>query len=152
MNMDNIILFAKNVKELETLIQAVRIYDQDIEMEYGIEKCAMLIMKSGKWQLTEGIELSNQGKIRTLREKETYKYLEISEADAIKHAEMKEKIKKKNPSSERENYSKPNYVVEILSYIYIHTHTYTYQQDCYINAEGFFLYDQFSFCISYLSV
>ena len=28
----------------------------------GIEKCAMLIMKSGKRQMTEGIELLNQEK------------------------------------------------------------------------------------------
>ena len=33
-------------------------------------------------------------KIRTLREKETYKYLEILEADTIKQVEIKEKIKK----------------------------------------------------------
>ena len=38
----------KNEKELETLIQAVRIYSQDLRMECCIEKCAMLIMKSGK--------------------------------------------------------------------------------------------------------
>ena len=48
MYMDDIKLFAKNEKELETLIQAVRIYSQDIGMELGIEKCAMLEMKSGK--------------------------------------------------------------------------------------------------------
>ena len=41
-------LFAKNEKELETLIHAVRIYSQDIGKEFGIEKCAMLVMKSGK--------------------------------------------------------------------------------------------------------
>ncbi len=85
-------LFAKNEKELETLIQAVRIYSDDIEMEFNIEKQAMLIMKSGKQQMTEGIELPNQEKIRTLGEKETYKYLGILEADIIKHAEMKEKM------------------------------------------------------------
>ena len=48
MCMDGIKLFAKNEKELETLIHADRIYNQDIGMEFGIEKCAMLIMKSGK--------------------------------------------------------------------------------------------------------
>ena len=35
--MDDIKLFAKNKKELETLIQAVKIYCPDIVMEYGIE-------------------------------------------------------------------------------------------------------------------
>ena len=42
---DDIKLFAKTKKELETLIQAVRIYSQDIGMGFGIEKCTMLIMK-----------------------------------------------------------------------------------------------------------
>ena len=51
-------------------------------------------MKSGKWHLTEGMELPNQDKIRTLAENETYKYLGILEADTIKQVEMKDKIQK----------------------------------------------------------
>ena len=47
MYMDDIKLFAKNKKLLETLIHAVRIYSQDLGIEFGIEKCAMLLMKSG---------------------------------------------------------------------------------------------------------
>ena len=92
--MDDIKLFAKNEKELQTLIHAVRIYSQDIWMEFGIEKCAMLVMKSGKRRLTDGMELPNQDKIRTQGEKETYKYLGILEADTIKQVEMKDKIQK----------------------------------------------------------
>ena len=34
-------------------------------MEFGIEKCAILIMKGGKRQMTIGIELPYEGKIRT---------------------------------------------------------------------------------------
>ena len=56
MYMDDIKLFAKNEKELETLIHAVRIYSPDIGMEFCIEKCAMLLMKSGKRYLTDGLE------------------------------------------------------------------------------------------------
>ena len=41
MYMDDIKLFAKNEKELVTLILVVKIYSQDIGMEFGIEKCAM---------------------------------------------------------------------------------------------------------------
>ena len=84
-------LFAKNEKELETLIHTVWIYSEAIGMEFGIEKCAILVMKSGKRILTDGKELPNQNKIRTLQEKETYKYLGILEADAIKQVEMKRK-------------------------------------------------------------
>ena len=92
--MDDIKLSAKNEKELETLIHTVRIYSREIGMEFGIEKCAMLVMKSGKRQLTDGMELPNKDKIKTLAENETYKYLDILEADTIKQAEIKEKIQK----------------------------------------------------------
>ena len=51
-------------------------------------------MKRGKRHLTDGMELPNQDKIRTLGEKETYKYLGILEANIIKQVEMKEKNKK----------------------------------------------------------
>ena len=44
MYMDDIKLFAKKEKELETLTNVVRIYSQDIGMEFGIEKCAMLVI------------------------------------------------------------------------------------------------------------
>ena len=36
--MNFIKLFAKNEKELETIIEAIRIYNEDITMEFGIEK------------------------------------------------------------------------------------------------------------------
>ena len=71
-----------------------RINSQDIGMEFGIEKCALLVMKSGRRYLTDGIELPNRDKIRTLTENETYKYLGILEADTIKQVEMKNKIQK----------------------------------------------------------
>ena len=87
--MDDIKLLAKNEKEY-----TVRIYSQDIGMEFGIEKYATLVMKSSKRHITDGMELPNQDKIRTLGEKETYSYLGILEADTIKQVEMKEKIKK----------------------------------------------------------
>ena len=71
--MDDSKLFAKTEKELGTLMRAVRIFNQDIEMEFGIEKCAMQVTKSCKQPLTDGMELPNQEKIRTPWEKETYK-------------------------------------------------------------------------------
>ena len=51
-------------------------------------------MKSGKRHLTDGTELPNQDNIRTLSENETYKYLDILEADTIKQEKMKDRIKK----------------------------------------------------------
>ena len=68
----------------------MRIYSEYRGIEFGVEKCALLIMKSSKRQMIRGME-PNQEKIRTLGGKETCKYLNILEANTIKHAEMKEK-------------------------------------------------------------
>ena len=43
-------------------------------MKFSIEKWAILIMKIVKREKKEGIELPNQESIRTLGEKENYKY------------------------------------------------------------------------------
>ena len=71
MYIDGIKLFVKNEKELETLIQTIRIYCQFIGMDFWHRKGAMLTMKSGKRQMMEGIELPNQEKFRTLGRNET---------------------------------------------------------------------------------
>ena len=85
-------------------------------MEFGIERYAMLIMKRRKGEMREGIELPDQERVRTLREKENYKNLGKLEADNMKLVKMKEKKKKKkkNGVDERENFSKLQ-TAEILS-------------------------------------
>ena len=40
-------------------------------MEFGIEECSMLLMKRGKREMTEGIELLNQERIGMFGEKQT---------------------------------------------------------------------------------
>ena len=114
MYIDDIKLFTKNEKKLETQIYAVRIYSQIIWMEFGIETISMLVMKCGKRPLTIGRELPNHENIRTLGEKETYKYLGILEADTIKKWWWKKKIRK-NISGELESYLRQDYLAKTLS-------------------------------------
>ncbi len=57
-------------------------------MEFAIEKCATLVMKSCKRHVTDRMELPNQDKFRKLEEKETYKYVSILEAGTIKQVKM----------------------------------------------------------------
>ena len=54
----------------------------------------MLVMKSGKRHMTDGMELPNHDRIMTLEENETYKYLGVLEADTIKQVQMKDMIQK----------------------------------------------------------
>ena len=51
-------LFEKNVIEVKTLTQEVRIQAQNIWMELVIETFAKI--RSGKREITEGVELPNQ--------------------------------------------------------------------------------------------
>ena len=48
-------------------------------------------MRSGKRQIMERIELPLEERIRTVREKEHYKYFEILEPDINNYTEIKEK-------------------------------------------------------------
>ena len=58
-------------------------------MEFGIEKCAMLVMEKGKIVKSVGIELPDVKVIKSLQEGESYKYLGILEADKFLEEKMK---------------------------------------------------------------
>ena len=79
---------------METLIQTIGIYRQDVGIEFSYEKSAMFEIKSRKIKIMERIKLPNQESIRTLAEKKNYKYLGILEAGTIKLAEMRDKRRK----------------------------------------------------------
>ena len=74
----------------------------------------MLVMKSGKRHMTDGMELPNHDKIRTLEENETYNYLGILEADTIKKWKWKARPEN-NITGERENYLRQNSPAETSS-------------------------------------
>ena len=78
-------------------------------------KMCMLIMKCEKKREITEMELTNQERIRTLKEKENNNYLGVLEADIIKQAEMKEKKKETSTLNEQENISKPSSATEISS-------------------------------------
>ena len=68
---------------MDSLVQTVRVFCKDIEMELGIEKCAMLVMEKGKIAKSVGIELPDGEVIKSLQEGGSYKYLGILEADKL---------------------------------------------------------------------
>ena len=42
--MDNLKFYSRNEKELDSLVQTIRVFSKDIGMEFGIEKCAILLV------------------------------------------------------------------------------------------------------------
>ena len=61
-------MYSKSEKALDSLIQTVRIFSTDIGMQFGIDKCAMLVMKKGKIVKSDGIQLPNDKVIKSLEE------------------------------------------------------------------------------------
>ena len=50
-------------------VQTVRIFSSDIEIQFGISKCAIVVVQS------EGIKLLNGETIKSLEDEKGYKYL-----------------------------------------------------------------------------
>ena len=92
--MDDLKLYSRSEKELGSLVQTVCVFSKDIGMEFGIEKCAMLVGEKGKIVRSVGIELPDGKVIKSLQEGENYKYLGILEADQFLEEKMKLNVSK----------------------------------------------------------
>ena len=88
--MDDLKLYGKSEEQIDSLVRTVHILSTDIGMEFGIRKCAIIILKRGKIVRRQCIELPNGETMKEV-EQEGYTYLGIVELDKIKENEMKEK-------------------------------------------------------------
>ena len=87
--MDDLKLHSRSEKGLDSLLQTVRVFSKDIGMEFGIKKCAMLVMEKRKIVKSVDIELPDGKVIELLQEGESYKYLRI----LVAHKFLEGKIK-----------------------------------------------------------
>ena len=78
--MDDLKLYSNSEKERDPLIQTVRLFSADIGMDFGIEKCAILVMKKSRLVKLEEIVLPDSKVIKSLKEGEGYKYLGVLES------------------------------------------------------------------------
>ena len=69
--MDDFKLYNRSEKRLDSLVQTVCVFSEDIGMEFGIEKCARLIMEKGKIVKSVGVELQVGKVIKLLQEGES---------------------------------------------------------------------------------
>ena len=92
--MDDLKLFGKTNNDIQSLINTVRIFSSDIGMQFGLDKCAVIVLKKGKSVNIENISMPNGEEIRSIGEDvcTSYKYLGILEDDQVKHKEMKKQI------------------------------------------------------------
>ena len=78
--MDDLKLFAKNQDQIDSLVQTVHLFSEDIGMQFGLNKCGVLVFALPNGQTMKEIDESG------------YKYLGIVEMDKIKETDMKDKF------------------------------------------------------------
>ena len=91
--MDDLKLYGRDKDEIKKLCAVVHKFSKDIGMEFGMDKCAVLEIKSGVQVSCNGIVLPDDKTIQEV-EPEGYKYLGVLEGADIKMKDMKEKVRK----------------------------------------------------------
>ena len=63
--MDDLKLFGKSDGQIDSLVQTLFTFSEDIGLEFGLNKCGVVILKKGKLVKFDGIHLPNQEKMRS---------------------------------------------------------------------------------------
>ena len=53
--MNDLKLYTKDEKQLDSLVNTVQILRLDLGLKFGIEKCGILVMKRGRYKKSEGL-------------------------------------------------------------------------------------------------
>ena len=69
--MDDLKLFAENKDQVDNLLNTVRIFSEDIKMEFLLPECGVLIIKRGKVVKSEGISIPNGKMLKNIEEVDT---------------------------------------------------------------------------------
>jgi hypothetical protein len=91
---DDLKLLGKSEEELQKQIQMVKIFSDDIHMEFGLDKCAKIVFKKGKLVHSQNLVVDINREIQELQQGKTCKYLGTEESDGIQHMQVKERLKK----------------------------------------------------------
>ena len=90
---DDLKLFAKSKKQIDSLVQTVHIFSENIGMQLEIKTCGVLIMDRGKDIKSDDIRLPDGQDMKDIDETGNT-YLGILETDKINEKEMKRKCSK----------------------------------------------------------
>ena len=91
---DDLKTFGNNDQEQTSLLTIVKGFSDDIQMEFGLEKCFKATFKKGNVNTNENTQIDLDTTIQQLEQEGTYRYLGVNDGDGIQHAKMKEKIRK----------------------------------------------------------
>ena len=88
--MDDLKLYTGTQKQMDALVNTVRIFSEDIKMTFGLDKCAKTTVHRGKMVKGEEVGLPDGDTIKSLNLDEKYKYLGFMESDQISAKTIKD--------------------------------------------------------------
>ena len=94
MYMDDLRLLGRNENDLENGMKIVQTISKDINMKFGLEKCARICLKRGSVQSKMHVGSTFENNIKELDPRKAYKCLGIQESFDIQFKNEKEKLKK----------------------------------------------------------
>ena len=68
LSMDDLKPFAKNEDQIDSLVNTLRIFSEDIKVEFRLPKCGALIMERGKAVKSEGISIHDGKMMKNIEE------------------------------------------------------------------------------------
>jgi len=86
-------LLGANEDDLKNEMKIVQTISKDINMNFGLEKCARIRLKRGSVQSKMHIESTFENNIKELDLRQAYKYLGIEESFDLQYKNEKEKLK-----------------------------------------------------------
>jgi hypothetical protein len=87
--MDGLKLLGRNKNDLRNEIKIVQTINKDINMNFGLEKCASISLKRGTVRSKMQIGNTFENNIKELDPRRAYKYLGIEENFDIQHKNEK---------------------------------------------------------------
>jgi len=92
--MDDLKLLGRNENELKNEMKIVQIVNKDMNMNFGLEKCARLCLKRGSVRSKMHVGSTFDNDIKQLEPRKAYKYLGIEVSFDLQHKNEEEKAKK----------------------------------------------------------
>ena len=80
--MDDLKLYGNDERRIDSLINTVRVFSDDIRMAFGLKKCGVVVMKRGKVVKYDGVDLPDGRRMKSVEE-DGHKYLGILEYNEV---------------------------------------------------------------------
>ena len=87
--MDDLKLYAKDDSELKGFLRIVKGISDDIDMEFGLSKCAKATFKKSKLEKSDLVRLEEETMIKDMEQEKVYKYVGLNESIGIPNATVK---------------------------------------------------------------